>query len=1316
MNQRVPLISGSSGVAKTKKLATPAGKTDVSPTEVDPKDGYSAGAGTLPSQETVERAESSTAKPAAKEAVSPPQEQPRVEAAPTTLSMEQTPQAEPAEEGMTLADIAKSATAAVGRTFRKLILGDPLADFQKDLSEINKLEDSARELKTPAQFAAKTQEFKDRLSEGETLDDIRNEAYAVAREAARQTTKMRAYDCQILGGLAMNHGQIAEMRTGEGKTLTAVMPLYLNALAGKGAHLITVNETLAKRDSEWMGPIFKKLGMTVGCVLEDQNADKKREGYNCDVTYLTDRTLGFDFLRDRTARDPEARVQRGHFFGLVDEVDEVMIDEARTPMILSVKGGEPSKDYELFAGIMKGLKPGQDFQVDEQQTSVWLTEGGLRFVENETVLKAAQTELEGPPAGSSRERELKETIEQAKERQKLLVSEEHSGSSFIENESVLRNALSELNGVPAGSLRAKELRDTINQAKVLRHAIRNENAAQKAFDDEDDKKPNIFSRMVGIDGEYDSDKADKLETSLKAATKLREQLSKGTPQLDLYAPENFERVHCLDACLKAHVLQVKGKHYSVEGGEVKIIDQNKGRVSQGKRFSNGLHQGIEAKEGVPVRKESRTAASITLPELFNTYERKSGMTGTGKSSEAEFHHFYGLPVVEIPTNKPVIREDHKDVLFGSLDEKFNAVVDEAVQAAKDGRPILIGTLSVNANKAVAARLLKAGWPADRLQVLNADTVRGSEDVHEENAGRSGTITLVTGDRADKVMADPVNYKKMAVLAEGALSKGQGVVMDADNPEDAQQLQAWLGGMGSVKLVDKPEAAAAAGEVVIRVGARGKVAEGSTHIDAKDHAVEKPLVLDVDPNNMDPVVDSALEAYFEGQPVVLRAKSGHGLGASAERLLDAGLGLESLPMVCEGKEKENLLIEMAGRSGFITVATNMAGRGANIKPDLVKIDEIAENAYQGASENGSVVVDLDKDSQAVKILRRLEAHCPVAIAEKPDQKPLPGQVLIRSKQGLKDGESLPPVDSSATQLKGSDYQTGGLYVIGTERSNSRRIDDQLIGRAGRQGAEGDSRFFLSTQDDMFRLAQEHRREELFEAMEEGPDTKLWGGPSGVSNGSVSKAIEELQTKLEVDRVDSRQNADKFDETMKLQRKTFFKFREKFVSGGEIDGEKVDPKEFMADFAATGLADELNEALGDKRKYSPEELKTAAAQLGKRIGMPLNIDAKKPVKRRDLVEALYPSVADHIENSPLADSEWKSYFLYAADEGWKEQLEDMAALRDGVQLEAIAGKKPEEVYIHRGFEVFEGMVGRLKRRLGTLVVPHLVRRGNETNSPA
>lgn len=1166
----------------------------------------------------------------------------RSNTSPTGLILHETEPDNQQGSSLTFADMARAASAAVGKTVKRWLLGDPLAELQKDVAHINELEAGAKLLRTPEQFAAKTASFQARLANGETLDDIRDEAYAVAREAALQASGMRAFDCQMLGALAMNHGHIAQMRTGEGKTLTAVMPLYLNALAGKGAHLITINEALAKRDSEWMGPIFERLGMKVGLVLDEQTPEQKRANYDCDITYLTDRALGFDYLHDQTALDPSQRVQRGHFFALVDEVDEVMLDEARTPMILSVKDKPASPDYRLFAEIVKGLVPGEDYQVDQPQTSVWLTDGGLRYVENEVALQEARKQLQLSRPDSPR---------------------------------------------------ALEAESRIDHCLAMRPLLRRESQARKAFEDEEAKKPNALARLVGIGGEYDSAKATRLEAEWKDAEKARQE-SAGAGGFDLYSERNFPRVHYLDACLKAQVLQVQGKHYCVENGEIKIIDQNKGRVSDGKRFSQGLHQALEAKEGLQVQNESRTAASITLPELFNTYQRKSGMTGTGKTSEAEFRHFYDLSVVEIPTNKPVVRKDQAEIVFATEQEKLDAVVDEAVKSAMSGRPVLVGTVSVNTNKAIAEKLLKAGFPSDRLQVLNAETARSGEDVYEDNAGMSGTITLATGERADRVVTDSLNFKMMARHCEQALEQGRGVVVDVDTPDEAEQMQAWASRLGPVSVVATSPSAAPAGEVVIRVGLKGSTAAGSAHLQADQYRVEK-LILDVDPQHLETTLENALQAYQDGRPVLLRCKSSHGLSLAAERLLDGGLGLESLPLVCDGKEKENLLIERAGRAGFITVATNMAGRGADIKPDTFDYDRLAESAYQKSLESKTgLVIDFAKDSQARKLLRRLQGHCAVTLAETPEQRPAPGQILLRF------GEQLPALESEVRKLEASQFETHGLYVIGTERSSSRRIDDQLIGRAGRQGAEGESRFFLSMQDDLLRLSFAHRLEGLVKAMGGGH-----GG--GVSNPIVSQQIAEIQQLGESEGSASRCKSDKLEEVARTQRKAYFAFRDEIVAS---PGDRL-TKDTIADFATSGLARLLSEQLGDKNRYSTTEISQAAGPLlgSLGIGADLQLSPTQSIDAEGLEALLSPAISRAIDSCQLASADWKAALLYTADQSWQDQLEDMETLRDAVQLEVVAGHKPEEVYALRGFSSYEAMVANLKTRVATELLPQLLRRG-------
>lgn len=1158
----------------------------------------------------------------------------RVDNAPLILTEEQRVEPSSSEGGPTFAEMARSATQSIGRGVRSL-LGDELAVFESHLADINGLEKMAQELKTPEQFQAKTAEFKKRLAAGATLEDLRPEAYAVAREAAKQETQMRAYDCQVIGALAMDDGHIAEMKTGEGKTLTAVLPLYLNALAGKGAHLVTVNETLAKRDSEWMGPIFKKLGMTVGCVTDTQSTHEKREGYNCDVTYVSDRALGFDFLRDRRVLDPRERVQRGHFFALIDEVDEVLIDEARTPMIISSPSGEPSEDYKIFGDIIKTLVPGDDFKLDEEKRTVWPTDGGYNYIENELTLLEAKKSLATAAPGSEE---------------------------------------------------AKEARQTIEAATLLRGAIRRENSAQKAFDDIDYDKPNALARKLGMHGEWDKEAAAKAEAKLKVATNLREELASKVDTINIFEVENTHRLSYLFASLKAHTLFRRGKDYTVENGEVKIVDSNKGRVSEGKRFSQGLHQALEVKEGLEPKRETRTMSKITMPELVAQYERKSGMTGTGKTSEEEFIHTYGLDVVEIPTNKPVIRVDHPDVVFATKEAKFQKVVSEAMKAAEAGRPVLVGTVSVNANRDVAARILEAGWPADRIQILNAETVKGGEDSRDPNAGRSGTITLTTGDRADQVKHDPINYKKIAFSAQEAAAEGKPVLLDMDKPEDAEQVQAWLAGAVPVSLVDKPNPKAGAG-VQIRVRKKDReseVPQGFSHLDAANFAVEKPLRFKVTDENLQDILPKALDAFAEGEPVILESGTRQQLGEAAQGLLDHGLGLEAIPMVCEGKEKENVMIEMAGRSGMITVATNMAGRGANIKPDLVATAHISEAAYEKATAGKPTTITVKKKSQAEKIERLLKEFVSVSSTEDPEHKAKPGEVLVRH------GKDLPKLDGE-NDFHGDDFATNGLLVIGTERAQSRRVDNQLIGRSGRQGAVGDSIFYTSLEDDIARIFGGENFEPLLEMFGDSQE--------GVASNTVNRVMTKAQERVENQHYDQRFNSLKYQGVHRDQRRGWYQAREQVLTGEE------DAVELVTDFATQGLSAMLLRKLGEGRRHEPGEVTKAVSELSKELKVPLRLDLNEPVKSKDFNELLYPQVEKLMNHPDLSSNKLRGVTLGQMDFVWQDHLEAMERLQDGIHLVTMGGgtQKPEDVFPHRAAEVYNDTVDHLKERLATQILP-------------
>lgn len=1165
-------------------------------------------------------------------------------AAPTVLNTleEPAPTSETPAAGPTFFEAIRNAANAVGSGIGSLF-NNQLKPFKAELDNINTLEKMAQQLKTPEQFAAKTAEFKQRLANGESFDKLRPEAYAVAREAARQATKMRAYDCQVLGALAMDDGHIAEMRTGEGKTLTAVLPLYLNALAGKGAHLVTVNETLAKRDSEWMGPIFQRLGMTVGCVTEQQTPEQKRAGYNCDVTYVSDRALGFDFLRDRGVYNPADKVQRPPFFALVDEVDEVLLDEARTPMIISAKTDEPSSDYKIFNEVVKQLVPGDDFKVDEEKHTAWLTDGGLRFVENELVLMQAKAQMAAAPAGSPQ---------------------------------------------------ATEARNTLEKATEMKGLLRQENALLKQKEDIDFVKPNLIARSLGMNGKYDREADKKVEGSLQDLSAKRESLAEEFTGINLYAEENTQHLSYLDACLKARTLFRRGKDYTVENGEVKIVDGNKGRVSEGKRYSRGLHQALEAKEGLEVKAETAAISKITMPELMAQYERKSGMTGTGKTSEAEFMESYGFDVIEIPTNKPVIRVDKPDVVFSSKQAKFDAVVERAIKEAQEGRPVLLGTISVNSNRELAARLLKEGWPSDRLQILNADTVRGGADNLDPDAGRSGAITLTTGDRAKLVTPDPYNYKKMAIQAGTLAGDGKPVLLDVATQKDADEVKAWLEGQVPTSVTKSPDASQPGVQIVVG-REKPEALTGFTHLDSTQFKVDKPQVLKVNADNAEEVLGKALEAFTDGTPVILEAETSKQLSESASYLLDRGLGLNAIPMVCEGKEKENVMVEMAGRSGMITVATNMAGRGADIKPDLVAITHIAEAAYQKASQNKPTTITVDKDSQALKLQRLLQDHVPVTITDDPEKRAKDGEILVRY------GKEMPSLEGEAN-LKGSDFKTKGLLVLGTERAPSKRIDNQLIGRSGRQGAEGESQFYLSLEDDVPRIFGGEGLE---------PILNLFGdGEKGLSAGPVNSLMEKAQERVENQHYDQRHNAGKYYDVHRSQREAWFGMRERLVNGEE------NPVEFVSDFTAQGVAQLIKERLGDKSKYHADEVNTVLDDLRAQLKVDLVLpDLPEKAKLETVEKMLYPKLEKLFSNPNLDTDKLRQAALQQIDLSWRDHLEEMEVLQDGIYLESYGGREPEKVFPERAFEVFQGTLEELKSQMTSVVLPAAARVQAASTSP-
>ena len=763
---------------------------------------------------------------------------------------------------------------------------------------VDKIEElgPAMEALSDDELKAKTTEFKERLAKGETLDDLLIEAFAVVREAAWRTLEQKPYRVQIMGGIILHQGRIAEMRTGEGKTLVSTMPVYLNALEGKGVHVVTVNDYLAKRDSEWMGQVHSFLGLTVGCILNDMEPEERREAYNCDITYATNNELGFDYLRDNMVIYKNQLVQRDLHYAVIDEVDSVLIDEARTPLIISGQSGKSTKLYELCDILARQLKKGE-----------------------------ANKELSKIDA--------------------IMGEDVVETGDFIVNEKD-KNVSLTLDGV----------------AKV-----------EKFFNIE-----------------------------------------------NLADPENLEIQHNIILALRAHNLMFKDKDYIVKDDEVLIVDEFTGRVMPGRRYSDGLHQAIEAKEKVKVNRESRTLATITFQNFFNKYKKKSGMTGTALTEEKEFRDIYGMDVITIPTNRPVQRIDHDDAVYKTRKEKLNAIVDNIAEAYEKGQPVLVGTISIEKSEELSDMLKKRHIPH---KVLNA----------------------------------------------------------------------------------------------------------------KFHELEAEIVAE------------------------------------------------------------------AGQKGNVTIATNMAGRGTDIKL-------------------GEGVLEL-----------------------------------------------------------------GGLRIIGTERHESRRIDNQLRGRAGRQGDVGESKFYLSLEDDLMRLFGSEKLKTLFDTM------KLPEGEE-LNHKMLTGAIERAQKKIESNNFSIRKNLLDYDKVNNEQREIIYAERRRVLDGDSM-------REVVYKMITETVENKVNMCIGDDsvaEDWDIAELYRLLLPIFPFEEIKLTEEERKHMRKSDLVQKLKEQAvklyeekeAEFPEPEQLREIE-RVILLKVIDTKWMSHIDDMDQLRQGIGLAALGQKDPLVEYKFAGYDMFDDM---------------------------
>ena len=818
----------------------------------------------------------------------------------------------------------------------------PIAD------QIEALADEYKAL-SDAELQAKTPAFKERLANGETLDDILPEAFATVREAADRVLGLRPYRVQLIGGIVLHQGRIAEMKTGEGKTLVATLPAYLNALSGEGVHIVTVNDYLAKRDSEWMGKVHRFLGLTVGLIVHDMDKAARQAAYAADITYGTNNEMGFDYLRDNMALYASEQVQRGHSFAIVDEVDSILIDEARTPLIISGMGEKSTQMYDLAESFAARLK---------------------KYVVVET----------------------------------------------------------------------------------------------------DDKE----EEATDIDADYVVDEKAKTATLTARGIAKAEEFFHLE---NLSDPENSTIAHHINQAIRAHGIMKRDVDYVIKDGEIIIVDEFTGRLMFGRRYSEGLHQAIEAKEHVSVQRESKTLATITFQNYFRLYSKLSGMTGTALTEEEEFSTIYKLDIIEVPTNKPVIRIDNEDSVYKTEAGKYRAVINQVTACHEKGQPVLVGTVSIEKNELLSRMLTKAGI---KHNVLNA----------------------------------------------------------------------------------------------------------------KNH------------------------------------------------------------------EKEAEIVAQAGKLGAVTVATNMAGRGTDIM--------LGGNAEYMAKD------DMRRAGLSDELIAEATGY-----AETDNQEILDARALFAAKLRQHKDE----IAGEAEQVR----QAGGLFIIGTERHDSRRIDNQLRGRAGRQGDPGETRFYISLEDDLMRLFGGDRVTNMMERMNIDEDTPI-------ENKMLSRAIEQAQTTVESRNFQSRKAVLEYDDVMNKQREIIYGQRKQVLDG-------MDVKSVIMNMMNTSIHHLVQGAFagGSLDSVSMRELLGSVEGLYfPKYAVRFEETQIPALTADEVADAFAQAAADYYEKkeqeltSPVMREVERVVLLRVVDEYWMDHIDAMQDLRQGIRLRAYAQTDPIIAYKKESLEMFEEMI--------------------------
>ena len=951
------------------------------------------------------------------------------------------------------------------------------------VEEMNALEAEMQLLKD-SDFPSRTKQFKERIANGEPLDNILPEAFALCREAGRRTLNMRHFDVQLIGGMVLHEGKIAEMKTGEGKTLVATLPVYLNALEGKGVHVVTVNDYLANRDAGWMGPIYRLLGLSVGVIVHDLDDDERRAAYKCDVTYGTNNEFGFDYLRDNMKFDLADYVQRPHHYAIVDEVDSILIDEARTPLIISGSSDESTDKYYKIDKVIPRLEPGADFEVDEKMRQATFTE--------------------------------------------------------------------------SGNVKAEKL--------------------------------------LGLE--------------------------------NLYDPANMEYVHHLQQALKAHTLFKLDRDYVVKEGEVIIVDEFTGRLMPGRRWSDGLHQAIEAKEGVKIEKENQTLATITFQNYFRMYKKLAGMTGTAETEAAEFEKIYNLEIVVVPTNKTLIRHEFPDLVYRTEREKFNAAIEEIKEYHLRGQPVLVGSIAIEKSERLSAALKKSGVAPARLQELARE------------AGLEGPKLRIWAERLAESHGPAVEWMVRAGVPATTVQK-----MLKDD-----RYKSMLAGVN---------------------GTRRAFLQAILKRAPKDyHAHQLPPVDDAYAERIVALLQSADEKHLAVLDYLIEIRS------PLTRLVEV-LGMKEIKhniLNAKQHEREAQIVAQAGREGAVTVSTNMAGRGTDIllggNPEAMAREEFRKSPEKYREQGiNPEPPERPPEGSPDEIYR--------AYVEEYSQWREKWNGFISHFKTVTDVEHERVVE------------LGGLHILCTERHEARRIDNQLRGRAGRQGDPGSSRFYLSLQDDLMRIFAKDWVSGFMQklGMEEG---------TAIESRMISKRIEAAQKAVEAQNFESRKHLLEYDDVMNKQRETIYGLRRQLLEGQE-------QKEFVLE-ACDRMVDWLVSQFCPKAQHADQwNINGLRTEFWGRLGIDLRqYDLKKfdPKSLDQLTEDLRRQAREKYEEREQVWGPDRMRFhermimLQVVDAQWKDHLLTMDHLKEGIGLRGYGQRDPLVEYKRESFDMFESLMDRVE----------------------